>query len=80
MRACTNAYQQALDLYREFSDRYFYAVVLAHMAETHSAVHQPQDAREALSIMEELEHPGAAGVRERLGQLKNESDGSGSKS
>ncbi|MEV6367077.1 BTAD domain-containing putative transcriptional regulator [Micromonospora musae] len=75
-RQAIEAYQHALDLYREFGDRYFYAVVLTHLAETYSAVEQPHDTqkalREALSIMEELEHPGAPEVRERLDSLQGD--------
>ncbi|MBE1490024.1 AfsR/SARP family transcriptional regulator [Plantactinospora soyae] len=64
------AYQRALELYREFGDRYFYAVVLTHVADTHHATGDAdagdQALKEALTIMEEMMHPTADRIRERL--------------
>jgi DNA-binding SARP family transcriptional activator/tetratricopeptide (TPR) repeat protein len=66
------AYERSLDLYREFGDRYFYAMVLTHAADTHDAVGDSaagnRALKEALSIMEQLEHPAADRIRERLNE------------
>ncbi|MGW4622340.1 AfsR/SARP family transcriptional regulator [Streptomyces sp. NPDC004592] len=65
-----DCYEHALELYRAIRDRYLEADTLVHIGETHRAAHHPTQAahawREALAILEEMGHPDAANVRDRL--------------
>ncbi|MGI5453005.1 AfsR/SARP family transcriptional regulator [Streptomyces sp. CA-249302] len=66
-------YEHALQLYRESRDRYLVADTLGHIGDTHRAAGDDIRAalawREALGILEEIEHPEAAQVRDRLTDL-----------
>ena len=65
-----DAYQQALLLTRETGDRYYEAITLVHLGDTQHATGEPEAARQtwqqALAIFDELGHPDAAQLRERL--------------
>jgi tetratricopeptide (TPR) repeat protein len=61
-------YQHALDLYRAFGDRYFEAHTLSRHAAGH--LHAARDAwQEALTILDDLDHPDAEQVRAKLHNL-----------
>ncbi|MFI5925646.1 AfsR/SARP family transcriptional regulator [Micromonospora sp. NPDC051543] len=64
------AYRHALALYREFRDRYYEADTLTHLAEALVDAGDPAEAarswRTALSILDELGHPDAERIRQRL--------------
>ncbi|MEU0968970.1 BTAD domain-containing putative transcriptional regulator [Streptomyces sp. NPDC005917] len=66
-------YEHALELYREIRDRYLEADTLVHIGDTHRAArHDPQAAlawREALGILDEIGHPEAGQLRDRLEDL-----------
>ncbi|MFJ3802409.1 AfsR/SARP family transcriptional regulator [Streptomyces sp. NPDC090088] len=66
-------YEQALLLYRESRDRYLEADTLVHIGDTHRAARDDTRAalawREALGILEEIDHPEAADLRARLNEL-----------
>ncbi|WP_158647539.1 tetratricopeptide repeat protein [Actinoplanes sp. ATCC 53533] len=68
-----DAYQEALRLSREVGDRYYEADTLVHIGDTQHAAGEPEAARrtwhQALSIFDELGHPDAAQLRERLDHL-----------
>jgi DNA-binding SARP family transcriptional activator len=63
-------FQRALGLHRESGDRFDEAEVLTHLGDTRDAAGEPALAREAwrqaLAILEDLRHPGAAQVRAKL--------------
>ncbi|KAB1139434.1 tetratricopeptide repeat protein [Streptomyces luteolifulvus] len=63
-------YEPALELYRAIRDRYLEADTLVHIGDSHHAAdHHVQAAsawRQALAILDEIGHPDAAGVRDRL--------------
>jgi DNA-binding SARP family transcriptional activator len=63
-------YHQALHLYREFGDRYYEADTLACLGDTHFAYGDPASAeaawRSARTILDELGHPQAGQVKEKL--------------
>ncbi|MDN3355270.1 BTAD domain-containing putative transcriptional regulator [Actinomadura sp. DC4] len=63
-------YEHALRLYRAIRDRYLEADTLVHVGDTHRpARHDGRAARawrDALGIFEEIDHPEAAQVRDRL--------------
>ncbi|MBM2620798.1 tetratricopeptide repeat protein [Actinoplanes sp. LDG1-06] len=65
-----DCYETALRLYRQVGDRYWVADTLVHLGDTHRACGRDAKAaavwREALGIYEDLGHPNAADVRERL--------------
>lgn len=64
------AYTNALDLYRPLGDRYNQADTFDHLGRTHHAAGQLVAAhrawRQALAILDDLQHPDAAQVRARL--------------
>lgn len=66
-------YGHAFDLARDLGDRYQEAEILTHLGDTHHAAGDLDAAREAwcraLTILEELDHTDADGVRGRLEQL-----------
>jgi tetratricopeptide (TPR) repeat protein len=68
-----DCYRCALDLIHDIGDRYNEAYVLEHLGDTHLAVDQPGAARadwtRALTILTELQHPAAQGVRDKLDRL-----------
>ncbi|MFE4578317.1 AfsR/SARP family transcriptional regulator [Streptomyces chartreusis] len=63
-------YEPALELYRAIRDRYLEADTLVHIGDSHLAAdHHVQAAdawQQALAILDEIGHPDAAGVRDRL--------------
>ena len=63
-------YQRAIDLYRVLGDRYYEADTLINLGDTHDAAGDPNDARaawrQALGILDELNHPDAEHLRARL--------------
>jgi len=63
-------YQRAIDLYRVMGDRYYEADSLIHLGDTYDAADRPDDARtawkQALQILEELDHPDADQLRADL--------------
>ncbi|MEW2289505.1 BTAD domain-containing putative transcriptional regulator [Streptomyces sp. NPDC047841] len=66
-------YEHALELYRAIRDRYLQADTLVHIGDTHRAARHGTRAalawREALGILEDIDHPEAAHVRDRLTDL-----------
>ncbi|WP_329136871.1 tetratricopeptide repeat protein [Streptomyces sp. NBC_01476] len=66
-------YGHAIDLYRRIGDRSLEADTLVHAGDSHHARSAPRQAeevwRQALELYESLDHPDAAGVRERLRRL-----------
>jgi DNA-binding SARP family transcriptional activator len=66
-------YQQALDLYHDFGDHESEAESWASLGDAYLAAGDPASAgaawRRAVAILDELGHPDAAQVRERLGKL-----------
>ncbi|MEO3808728.1 BTAD domain-containing putative transcriptional regulator [Sphaerisporangium sp. B11E5] len=64
-------YEHALNHLRRLGDRYWEAGVLTHLGDTHEAAGDVPAARavwrRALGILDDLDHPGAAEVRARLG-------------
>ncbi|MEU3979420.1 BTAD domain-containing putative transcriptional regulator [Streptomyces sp. NPDC026672] len=69
-RRALTCYEHALRLYREIRDRYLESDTLVHIGDTHRAAHAGERAadawRQALAILEEIGHPEAEHVRERL--------------
>jgi DNA-binding SARP family transcriptional activator/tetratricopeptide (TPR) repeat protein len=65
--------QRALELYRDIHDRSMEADTLAHIGSLHSQAGDRAGAerawRDALAILEELDHPDAEGVRARLAEV-----------
>ncbi|WP_281251388.1 AfsR/SARP family transcriptional regulator [Lentzea waywayandensis] len=68
--AAIDGYQRALDLYRDLGDRYEIAATLANLGDSRHAVGDLADARElwreAVSILDELDHPDADHLRAKL--------------
>jgi tetratricopeptide (TPR) repeat protein len=66
-------YLRAIDLIREIGGRYSEADVLSHLGDTHHAAGSPEAARvawqQALIILDDLDHPDAEEVRNKLGGL-----------
>ncbi|TNH31090.1 SARP family transcriptional regulator [Micromonospora orduensis] len=64
------AYRHAVDLYRDFRDRYYEADTLGHLAEAQLDAGDPAGAtgswRTALEILDDLGHPDAERIRQRL--------------
>jgi hypothetical protein len=60
-------------LFRDLGDRYGEADTLTHLAETHHATGNPQAAcgawQQALTILDDLDHPNAEQVRAKLAGL-----------
>ncbi len=71
-RQAITSYQHALDLFRDLGHRYQQADTLTHLGDTHHA-DNPDAARavwqQALTILEDLDHPDAEQVRTRLHNL-----------
>jgi tetratricopeptide (TPR) repeat protein/transcriptional regulator with XRE-family HTH domain len=63
-------FQKAISQFREVGDRYYETDVLTHLGDSHQAAGDPAAAREAwrqaLEILEDLDHPDAEAVRARL--------------
>ena len=72
-------YLRALQLCRDLDDRYNEAEVLTHLGDTQQATGDTDAARaawhRALSILDQLGHSGAQRLRDKLGQLDQESPG-----
>lgn len=68
-------YQQALERYREVSSRYYETRTLTRLGDLHRAAGDLDAARRAwhraLGILDELTHPDAEQLRERLGTLRD---------
>lgn len=66
-------YRHAIDLYRDIGDRHHEAETLSHLGDTHHAVGNPQAAQiawqQALAILDELDHPDADQLRNKLAPL-----------
>jgi hypothetical protein len=64
------SYHHALKLHRDLGDRYSEATALTHLGDTHYATgthHAAQDAwQQALTILDELQHPDAERARGKL--------------
>jgi tetratricopeptide (TPR) repeat protein/transcriptional regulator with XRE-family HTH domain len=69
-RKAISCYEQALDLFRQLADRYAQSVVLTHLGDTWRASGSADNARNswqaALAILDELQHPDAGQVRDKL--------------
>jgi tetratricopeptide (TPR) repeat protein len=69
-------YQQSLDAFREYGDRFSQADTLIHLGEIHHATGNPQAACRAwqasLIILSELHHPDASRVLAKLTNLSPE--------
>src|SRR5262249_37814425 len=65
-------YQHALRLLRDLGDRYHEATTLTHLGDTHHTAGNPDAARDAwqqaLTILDQLDHPHADTVRAKLHQ------------
>jgi tetratricopeptide (TPR) repeat protein/transcriptional regulator with XRE-family HTH domain len=63
-------HQHALDLYRDLGDRYYEAATLTRLGDTHHAAGDPGSAetawKQALAILDELDHPDADQLRTQL--------------
>jgi tetratricopeptide (TPR) repeat protein len=70
-------YLRSLDLFRSLGDRYRIADVLVHLGDSHLAAGDPGRARrawrEALGIIEDLDHPDAGAVHARLRPMRTQS-------
>jgi DNA-binding SARP family transcriptional activator len=68
-------YQEAMLLFRDFGHRSSEATLLTCLGDMYVAYGSPGDARDAwqgaLEILDELDHPDAARVREKLAKLRN---------
>jgi tetratricopeptide (TPR) repeat protein len=66
----TACYQRALSIFREFGDQYSQAVVLTHLGDARhdcGDLHLAREAwQQALDILDELDHPEADKLREKL--------------
>jgi hypothetical protein len=67
------AYREALGAYRELGDRFEEAATLSRLSDTHRAVGDDDSARQvlrdALAILDRLQHPDAADVRAKIRRL-----------
>jgi len=74
----TACYQRALRLYRQIGDRCYEADTLTHIGDTCHAAHDPGSAREAwqqaLTILDDLDHPDAGPVRAKIAALDAAAD------
>jgi DNA-binding SARP family transcriptional activator/tetratricopeptide (TPR) repeat protein len=65
-----DCYQRALSLHREAGDRFAEAEILTHLGDTRHASGEPAPARQAwqqaLAILEDIKHPDADQVRDKL--------------
>ncbi|HET8643561.1 MAG TPA: tetratricopeptide repeat protein [Pseudonocardiaceae bacterium] len=72
-RRAIECYQRAIQLYRTASDRYEEAATLGRLAETHHAAGDGDAARrtgrQALTILDELQHANADQLRRRLAEF-----------
>ncbi|MFF3443785.1 BTAD domain-containing putative transcriptional regulator [Streptosporangium sp. NPDC002721] len=72
-------YRQALDLFRELGERSFEATILTHLGETHAAAGDLDSARDrwrsALTILDQLDGPDAAALKERIRHLGSDTAG-----
>jgi len=68
--AATGRFRDAVDLFREFEDRFYQAEVLTHLGDTYFAAGDPGQGRlawqQALDLLDELKHPNAAQLRAQL--------------
>ena len=68
--AAVDSYCQALDIFDETGQRYQRAETLSHLGDAYQTVGELEAAhtawREALAILDELQHPDAAGVRTQI--------------
>jgi len=68
-----HCYRRALDLYTELGERYYRADALIHVGDACQATADPRAAsqawQQALTILDELQHPDAEGVRRKLHDL-----------
>jgi tetratricopeptide (TPR) repeat protein len=73
-REAADCFERSLVLVRDLGDRYYEAVVLTHLGDVHHAAGQAARAgkvwRQALSILDELDHPDADQVRANLRDLE----------
>jgi tetratricopeptide (TPR) repeat protein len=64
-------YRHALELFRKLGHRYHEATILTHLGDTHHATGDIQAAhgawRQALTILEQIDHTDAGQVRAKLG-------------
>jgi tetratricopeptide (TPR) repeat protein len=71
MDRAIGSYERAVELYREFGDRFNEADTLGYLGDAHYAAGHLAAAeaawREALPILERLDHPGAERLRAKLG-------------
>lgn len=71
-QAC-RCYRRARTLFRKPGDRYYEAILLGHLGDTHLDAGEPHAARRAwqhaLAILDELNLPEAEPMREKLGHL-----------
>jgi len=69
-KEATASYQEAVNLYGELGDRYGEADTLVALGDAHQAFRDSESARtawqRALTILEQLDHPRAEGVRARM--------------
>jgi tetratricopeptide (TPR) repeat protein/DNA-binding SARP family transcriptional activator len=73
-RQAATYYHQTLDLFRELGEARYVAEALVHLGDTCAAAGELDAARDALRqalrILEDLEHPDAGQVRDRLARLE----------
>lgn len=66
----TAAYRRAVEIFREVGDRPYEAGTLDRLGDAHRAAGEPEAARQAwrqaLAIFDDIDHPGADGVRAKL--------------
>jgi tetratricopeptide (TPR) repeat protein/DNA-binding XRE family transcriptional regulator len=78
-REATACYHEALELYEALGDRYGQAVVLMHLGDAQLADSDPAAAsqawRRALAVMDVLNRPEAAQIRDRLASLRQAATG-----
>jgi len=69
--SAVTCYERSIELFESLGDRYCQAETLTRLGDTHLAAARPDEAHEvwhqALAILEDLDHPDADGVREKLG-------------
>ncbi|MGC5662192.1 ATP-binding protein [Micromonospora sp. WMMD723] len=72
-RDALDCFREALVLWRETGERYYESVTLMHVGDSHLAAAEPDAARaawgQALDVLDQLGHPDAALVRDRLDAL-----------
>ncbi|MFF9486443.1 hypothetical protein [Streptomyces sp. NPDC014676] len=77
----SDQYQRALDLDREFGDRYGETEILCHLGDTHLATDDLDAAllawQHALKIADEIGHPAADDLRGKLGDLARDTSDAG---